>query len=515
MNLRDRLLAALSVLPGKRTFHVHVLTTAPYKHPSIFPYALPRPRVVAHDILVLVSEQPNNDPDAPRVLVAAIEAALYLFPATDTALLYISKVDSTGQGANPSPTAPLVRAFVAWHANPATRPVHARYLWVHLFARAQAQYLFPNSAEHPGKRPLSDVRLCAWWRRILGDATADAAGDGLAARLFYVLPGYCALEAAQALGGADDRWTYGHPYTQTEITLPCPPPPGGVHNLGHVVPSFEDDPKNRFMDELAFTDNVVASPARKRPRLERLADRDREKEKDSEETGGEREREEDRRRGRDEPARPRGELGRITADEFWERMSFRQECVTGAVTGFFVVGFASPAPAAPDDPPPLQPQPGQVPRAMNKRVLKTLSTGVEFSTPERARCATEIVENAVRGLCDGLPSAPPSSAASSAPRPRVDASGSLLPAELVQGGTDAPRTPPRRAQALPSVDDVSPNPFDEPEATRETYDAFIYGSVEVRNDSPPPPLLLREAAAGHAPKKVNVLAVRKKKKATA
>jgi regulator of Ty1 transposition protein 109 len=516
MNLRDRLLAALSALPGKRTFRLHVLTTAPYKHPSLFPYAAPRARVIAHDVLVLVSEQSHQDPEAPHVFVSAIEAALYVLPATDSALLYISKVDSTGQGVAPSPTAPLVRAFVAWYADPATRPVRARHLWVHLFARAQAQYLFPNSVEHVGKRPLSDVRLCAWWRRVLADAVVGV--PGVTAWMSYVLPGYGQLEACQALGGADDRWVYGHPYAQGEIPLPCASPPNAAHNLGHIIPSFEDDPKNRFMDELAFTDSVIASPARKRPRLERLADKGMDKDDEEKDRDNEKGREEKKKEAKGEPARPRGELGRIGADEFWERMSFRQECVAGAVTGFFVLGFTSPAPL--DEalrPPPLQPQPGQVPRAMNKRILKTLLTGVEFSTPERACKSTEIVESAVRGLCEGLAPGPSSSArappsSSAASRPQVDASGRLLPAEPLPDGATAPSTPPRRNQSLLGADDVSPNPFDEPEATLETYHAHIYGSVDVDNGPPPPK---QPAAIDEEPPKINKLAVRKKKKPAA
>jgi len=41
---------------------------------------------------------------------------------------------------------------------------------------------------------------------------------------------------------------------------------GGGFNLGRFIPSFEDDPKARFMDEIAHTTNsdVVKSPVRKR-----------------------------------------------------------------------------------------------------------------------------------------------------------------------------------------------------------------------------------------------------------
>ena len=138
--------------------------------------------------------------------------------------------------------------------------------------------------------------------------------------MYYVLPGHNELEAQQVMGSGISsstsrrQWIYGHPYSQTNIPLPCPPPEG-VHNLGHYVPSFEDDPKNRFMDEIAFTD-TPASP-RKRPRM----DPPREDGDDAACREGERE--------KDRKGRPMGELSKVEPDEFWERMSFRQECVAG------------------------------------------------------------------------------------------------------------------------------------------------------------------------------------------
>ncbi|KAH9969927.1 histone acetylation protein-domain-containing protein [Russula dissimulans] len=488
MNLRDHLLAALNTLPDVREFHIHVLVTAPAKDNSLYPYASPRPRLYVQDILVLLSEQPN--PDAPRVLVAAVEACVYHAPTTDCAILYVSKIDSTGQGLAPSPTANLVRAFIRWYADRATRPVAARHLWVQLFARAQGQYLFPNSSDHPGKRPLSDARLCAWWRRVLGQVGSDVhEGVGVEGRveMYYVLPGHNELEALQVMGGASfpsisssaagPQWVYGHPYSQNNIPLPCPPPEG-LHNLAHYIPSFEDDPKNRFMDEIAFTDTPV-SP-RKRART------------DAPREGGD---------GTD----------KVEPDEFWERMSFRQECVAGAVTGFFAMGISVSEDRMPSPrPSPLAPQPGQVPRSMNRRILSTLLTGVEFSTPERARKATELIEGTVRGLCEGL--------APKLPLPKSKAQSAEGTPDLLV--PPVPRTPPRRRVDLPPVNDVSPNPFDEPEATLETYKAHIYGSVTVSN----PPLQPKaavdgtttaEGVSGGNPEnkaKVHVLTVRKKKK---
>jgi regulator of Ty1 transposition protein 109 len=418
-------------------------------------------------------------------------------------------VDSTGQGLAPPPTATLVRAFIRWFANPATHPVAARHLWVQLFARAQGQYLFPNSSDYPGKRPLSDARLCAWWRRVLGQVAGEvreAMGVEGRVDMYYVLPGHSELEAQQVVGTTSFpsnsssastplHWVYGHPYSQTNIPLPCPPPEG-LDNLGHYIPSFEDDPKNRFMDEIAFTDTPVSPRKRTRtdtPRSEEdaLGSREGEKGKDKKET-----------------TRPGGDLSRVSPDEFWERMSFRQECVAGAVTGFFSVGISVPEHRMSSPrPSPLAPQPGQVPRAMKRRVLSSLLTGVEFSTPERARKATDVIEGAVRGLCEGL--------AHKLPAPKSKNQN----AEAMQGLNvpPPPRTPPRRTVGLPVVDDVSPNPFEEPEATLETYKAFIYGSITVSN----PPLPQKDV--GSATKdgacgitddkaKVHVLTVRRKKK---
>ncbi|TFY59048.1 hypothetical protein EVJ58_g6023 [Rhodofomes roseus] len=369
MSLRDALLASLATLPGRREFHIHVLVSAPRKRTDLYPYAKPRPRAYLQDIVILLSEQTTFD--GPRVVVSAIEAALYNIPATSCGILYISKVDSTGQASRPSPTATLVRAFLRHYADPSTRPIAADHLWIQLFARAQGQYLFPNSAEFSGKKPLADVQLCAWWKRILTDVTRElreSRGDVMI-RPYYLLPGYNELEATQSLrmlvvhppadAPAEFAWIYGHPYSQAETPLPCPPATkeGNQTNLGHFIPSFDDDPKSRFMDEIAHTTNAdgVSSPKRKRRK-----------------TGGSRPEppsdDEDEDRGR-------GELNKVSPEEFWERMSFRQECISGVVTAFFVVALSSPRnheQLTISAPSPLAPQPGQVSSKMVRRVIRPL-----------------------------------------------------------------------------------------------------------------------------------------------
>jgi len=387
----------------------------------------------------------------PRVIVTAIEATLYNIPHTSSAIFYVSKVDSSGQASAPSPTAALVRALLKYYVDPATRPVDAEHLWVQLFARAQSQYLFPDSADFEGKKPLSDTKLCAWWRRVLTRVVVDLMSDEekvrereMDAKMYYILPGYGEEEAEHTLRIAGVplpeskvAWKYGHPYSQKNIPHPCPTPTEG-HNLGHYIPSFDDDPKSRFIDEIAYTtDGEIKSPQRKRARtLDGSTSRTRAATEQPTAEG------------------PLGELGKVSPDEFWERMSFRQECVAGAVTGFFTVivtckrggGGAECG------------ETGLVASQVNKRVLTTL-TGVEFSTVERARKATETVEAAIRGLCEGI----------------ATNSGRKTPERQIE----PPRTPPRGKRKIEEV--ISPNPFPEPVASLESYVSDIYGSVLTRN----------------------------------
>ncbi|KAJ6557394.1 DUF1714 domain-containing protein [Mycena vulgaris] len=511
-SLRDHLLDGLRNIPGSREFHIHVLVSSPRKFQGLFPFAQPRPRSYLQDILILLSEQ--STPDSARVFTTAIEACVHNVPATSCAIFYVSKVDSTGQSTSPSPAATLVRSLLVYYADPVTRPISAAHLWIHLFARAQSQYLFPNSADYSGKRPLSDVKLCAWWKRVLSEvahAVSARANANATIRLYYVLPGYSQLEAEQSLrraAASDDAtgpsWIYGHPYSQTDIPLPCPAPTPDPQqqNLGHFIPSFDDDPKSRFMDEIACTPDAegIRSPPRKRMRtLPHSNDADVPKEAAAEK---------ERQGGKAE--RILGELGKVSAEEFWERMSFRQECVAGAVTGFFVAGISCPTSQSGPAIAPLAPLPGQVSCQLNKRILSSLMTGLEFSTVERSIKATETLEGAIRGLCEGIAAVPASRTAthtrdSDRRTPEPEPSRALLA---------PPSTPPRRGSA--HVPDVSPNPFPEPVTSLETYHAHIYGSICVSNAPRPPKTPSGGGEDGGAPAepgpRVTVLAVRKKKK---
>ncbi|KAF5315403.1 hypothetical protein D9619_007313 [Psilocybe cf. subviscida] len=613
--LRDYLLKTLSSHPGTREFHLHTLVTAPRKSSSLYPFATPRPpRSYMQDILILLSEQPAPDVDdsapdnrPPRVMVSAIEATLYVLPSTLCSVLYVCKVDSTGQAAVPSPTALLVRSLLRFYLDPKTRPIPqelTRHLYLHIFARAQAQYLFSASKEWPGKKPLNDTKLCAWWKRCVSRVVADLAADearnasgsnapaeGLKMKLYYVLPSLAAFEAEHSLRIAGPpppplplnlQWTYGHPYNSDDdsIPLPCPPPPDtplnannkrphSSLNLGCYIPYFDDDPKSRFIDEIAHTtDGEIKSPQLKKRRTaldvvhksrRRRQDDDvmpslvgslnaptvvvtAEDEDAAKEEDEEREKEKEAKQA--QSLVPLGELGKVTPDEFWERMSFRQECIAGAITGFFTVVVSSPSTNTPSThlpPNPLTPQPGQVPAKLNKRIMKILLEGVEFSTFESAAKSTQTIESAIRGLCDGVPPVLPVTTSSTGVVPPSASSSTPttsnilgIPINIRQRSTTpepdasrnsgsqllaAPQTPPRRTDAQI---EVSPNPFPEVVASKDTYDVYIYGSVVTRNPVKEVPATTGEpgSAAGtgvgteQSPSKrpVTVLAVRKKVK---
>ena len=446
--LRDHLLAILKNQAGpRREFHLHVLLTSPRKSNALFPFAKPKPpRAYLQDLLVLASEGEVGD-EAGRVLVCAIEIQVYHVATTESAVVYVSKVDSTGMGAKPAPTAAMVRGVLGFYLDPRTRPITAKHVWVQLFARAQGHYLFPNSKEYEGKKWLGDTQLCAWWRRVLTRVAADVEGRVDKIGLWYMLPGQSEDESTNllrlALGTRDvckakTSWVYGHPY-KGDIPLPCPK--SDEENLGFYIPYFDDCPKARFLDELAHAD----APPRKRARLE-VPDSPRKRARERE-----------------------GSELRVSVDEFWERMSFRQECVSGAVTGFFALAVSCTSAADPCSP--LAPESGQVSGMFYKRVLTMLTTMSEFGRRADGVKATETVERAIRGLCEEAP----------------------VPREPV----DVPKTPPRRTVALP---DVSPNPFAEPSANLEQ----LAGRVVAEGRA--------AAAATEAVEHVRVLSVRKKNK---
>lgn len=89
-------------------------------------------------------------------------------------------------------------------------------------------------------------------------------------------------------------------------------------NLAWCIPSLPDDPKTRFLDEI-----VSEAPVASTQRIEEDAARPK--------TLKERE----KQRSEKERKASEAALSRMSTEEYWERMGFRQECSSGDVTGFF------------------------------------------------------------------------------------------------------------------------------------------------------------------------------------
>ena len=93
----------------------------------------------------------------PGKIVTSIETSIHTLPLTSTATLYISKVDLLGYASSIPPTSLLVRSFTTLYTSPfirssaIVRGATIRHIWLQLLARAQAQYLFANSAESVGR----------------------------------------------------------------------------------------------------------------------------------------------------------------------------------------------------------------------------------------------------------------------------------------------------------------------------------------------------------------------------
>lgn len=445
------------------------------------------------------SQEAARDTTAP-LLVLAMELYLYTIPELGSAVLYISKLDSSGWGPKAIPTAlreslskqvyrgqdtafgnTLTATFSSavtqhfstfqhWDHSPSSpRPIS--HLSIHILARSQRAYLFPSSPENKNKKVLSDGGLIKWWRAVMSDVIvntsdsssplrqASASKTEIDARAFYVIPGYSKNEshplvplvredpppASSSSFGSKPRtqeqvlraagWVYGHPYSPagascSETNLPPLPlhwqqssfvlasggskehvqtdplandyDPKRVRTVPTLMPHFSDDPKTRFLDEMArdahehsgwkkktSTTNNPTAPEDGESKAPGVTKEEREhgieeainisdfkgengnKRKTAADEGdadgaASAEREGKRIRS-DEQAtsafksamfnstasagsgvplvtlralmRERQAMDDLPIDEFWERMGFRQECCSGNAVGVLVILF--------------------------------------------------------------------------------------------------------------------------------------------------------------------------------
>ncbi|KAI1376544.1 histone acetylation protein-domain-containing protein [Hypoxylon crocopeplum] len=253
-----------------------------------------------------------------QVLVLGLE--IYIYTTSFSTIIFVSKADSTGYltllslpKGTPSPIREVTTCFLAYLIANRRRPT--KQLVVNLFARAQSQYLFPGSVKNSGKHVLDDRGLVKWWCRVLNSLLED--GDYSGARRLWdtvhgylIIPGLDIYETRAFLprtGAASTSWTLGDPL---EKISPYTKDRGTFGNNIHprfLIPTYPDDPKARFVQELeeSMSEKAKLLSGWKSPK---------------------------------------------TLDQFWEMMTFRQECSSGRMTGFIWVVFEPRITSIPDSP---------------------------------------------------------------------------------------------------------------------------------------------------------------------
>ncbi|RJE18620.1 DNA damage response protein [Aspergillus sclerotialis] len=257
------------------------------------------------------------DENAREIIIFGMEVLVYTTAHLTT--VFISKADSTGflhllkAPRKVSLLRLISTTFLSFLVR--TRQREGVRLVLSLFARSQNQYLFPGSIKNAEKHVLDDRGLIKWWCRALDpilreyepesthgsegplDQTTESAKSSATA--FLIIPGCDKFETRSFFppsAKSDDkihpRWVNSYPREQLCRKPDAPP--------RCLVPRFPDDPKTRFLIDL---DDELPEPT---------------------ETGG--------------SGENSGQwLSVRSLDQFWELMSFRQECSAGRLVGFLWV----------------------------------------------------------------------------------------------------------------------------------------------------------------------------------
>ncbi|SMR57286.1 unnamed protein product [Zymoseptoria tritici ST99CH_1E4] len=249
------------------------------------------------------------------VISFAIEVLLYTTRRLTT--LFVSKVDSTSYipRQRPSPIQTTVTTFLRWLADNERRQRPTRKIVISLFARAQAQYLFPGSSDNKSKHVLDDRQLIKWWARVLDPiipslppTSTDPSYQG-----YITVPGYATSELKRSFMPASSmkdppNWLPGHPLTSLAATrhIPSDAPPRCL------LPRFPDDPKARFIQDL---DDEIGISQDSQPTSSSSNLSSPSKKGASNKSGGK-------------------WKSILDIERFWEAMEFRQECSSGRVVGF-------------------------------------------------------------------------------------------------------------------------------------------------------------------------------------
>ncbi|KAL4805957.1 histone acetylation protein-domain-containing protein [Aspergillus unguis] len=312
------------VLPTDVKVTVRHISSTPSTTTALFaasPGEEPEPTFCENHFLT-ASVTPTNKTDEQdenhgEIIVFGIEVLVYTTAHLTT--IFVSKADSTGHLhlLNAAPKGSILRritnTFLSFllhtHQRPGIRSV------VSLFARSQNQYLFPGSIENAEKHVLDDRGLIKWWCRALDPILREYEPESSAsqekekkheessrasATAYLIVPSCDKFEtrgffppSAKSDEKDRPRWLNAYPLRQL-----CSKPDAPPRSL---VPRFPDDPKTRFLLDLDDELSEGAGGAEAGMAASKEA----------------------------------GQWRSVkTLDQFWEMMSFRQECSAGRLVGF-------------------------------------------------------------------------------------------------------------------------------------------------------------------------------------
>ncbi|KAI6085905.1 histone acetylation protein-domain-containing protein [Hypoxylon rubiginosum] len=324
-NLHPLVAELAKVLPKDHKFTAHHLSTTPTATDHLFHPPAPKlkvsretatqskerrpskpPKTYCEKHFLTVSIRPGEE-DSGQVLVLGLE--VYIYTTSFSTIIFVSKADSTGylnlldlpKGTS-SPIREVTTCFVAFLISNRRRPT--KQLVVNLFARSQSQYLFPGSVKNNGKHVLDDRGLVKWWCRVLngmleGNDYSEIRKSWGGMHGYLVIPGLDDYETRAFLprtSMASTNWTLGDPLAIMSLYTKDPTTFGRDIHIRSLIPTYPDDPKARFVEELEEST----------PQKAKLL---------------------------------RGWASPKTLDQFWEMMAFRQECSSGRLTGFIWVVF--------------------------------------------------------------------------------------------------------------------------------------------------------------------------------
>ena len=328
--LYDRLAEAL---PKDYRFIFHHVSTPPTLCDAIFsapPGNRPEKTFCETQFLSVSIESPGaTEHGQMQIHIFGVEVMIYSTKKLTT--IFVSKADSSGylrllklpKGAPPTfktITSIFLRYLVEQRQRPRTRLV------VSLFARAANEYLFRGSVQGNSKNVLDDRNLIRWWCQVLDTVFAPSTcvpidGNGsmvvaspkdnrtVSVRGFLRIPGYDARGTASFFpgpresqnGSKQTRWVVGDPLRELGRDPKWPE--------RCLIPRFPDDPKCRFLIDL---DDELPEP-------------ESEADKNSIDS---------RHNGRWRSVK--------SLEQFWESMSWRQECAAGRAVGFLWGLFVPP-----------------------------------------------------------------------------------------------------------------------------------------------------------------------------